>query len=152
MYWKTTVMCYKCGQVVCLSTQRFGFKLGRRSWSWYLIWHWYWLVPGSGTPRLHAKCSTDWAIQLPDTLSRLYWLSPNRDIHPHKLEICHRISEQSVFSDQPNLHARSPVGRQMSQGEKNGAQTQDPSLTERVLYHLSFPAAWHIISPIVTVP
>ena len=42
---------------------------------------------------VHNECSTDWAIWLPDTLSPQWWLSPNHDTHPHKFEICRRISE-----------------------------------------------------------
>ena len=33
---------------------------------------------------------------------------------------------------------------------QTGARTRNTSLTERVLYRLSYPAAWHIISLIVT--
>ena len=48
----------------------------------------------------------------------------------------------------------SHIGRQMSQGEKNvqseRAWAQDPSLTKQVFYWLGYPAAWHIISPMVT--
>ena len=44
-----------------------------------------------GTPRLQGECSTDRAIWLPDTLSPLERLSPNRDIKIYINEILFAI-------------------------------------------------------------
>ena len=108
----------------------------------------------SETPRLRGKCSTDWAIRLPDTLSPLWWLSLYHEIHPHKFEIHPlifiarrlRITKQActVLLWVPNVTgweicAFRPVDL-----------TRDCLLTGRVLYRLSYLAAWHIISPMVT--
>ena len=91
------------------------------------------LNPGPLAYRASAL-PTVWAVQLPDTLSSQWWLSPNRDIHPHKFGTkqactCHRVRKMC---------------------SQTGTRTRDPSHTWWVLYWLSYPAAWHTISPMVT--
>ena len=60
-----------------------------------------------GIPGWQGLCTTDWAINLLDTLTRLYWQSPNCDIHPHKFEIRPRISEVNFHCER--LHFTLPV-------------------------------------------
>ena len=84
------------------------------------------------TPCLQGECSTDWAIRLPDTLSPQCWLSPNRDIHPHKFEICLRISEVNFHckaSNQASMHGPllgAKCRRVRKMCSQTGARTRDP--------------------------
>ena len=108
-----------------------------------------------GTHRLQGKCSTNWAIRLPNILSPQWWLNPNRDIHPHKYEIRTWISDvhfhckASSQTNQASMHSPK-CHRVKKMCSQKGTRTRDTSLTGRVLYQLSYPAAWHIIYPMVT--
>ena len=87
------------------------------------------------TPRLQGECCTDWAIQLPDTLSPQWWISLNCDIHPHKFEIHPQISEinfhcKAFLTNQASMHGPmldAKCHRVRKMCSQTGAWTRYPS-------------------------